>query len=90
MQFKSKNTSLVPSTTTETQIYEEKNVIGGREILLPIKKAIIAYLKSYGIVNDYRAYKLALDRFLSRRLNLTEFYEEGFSEETFFGKTKTG
>ena len=89
MQFKSKNTSLVPSTTTETQIYEEKNVIGGREILLPIKKAIIAYLKSYGILNDYRAYKLALDRFLSRRLNLTEFYEEGFSEETFFGKAKT-
>ena len=89
MQFKSKNTVTLPTTTTNEQIYAEKNVIGGREILLPIKKAIIAYLKSYGIVNDYKAYKIALDRFLGRRLDLSRYYEEDFDEELFFNKTKT-
>ena len=79
-------TKLLSKLDEKEQLYAERNVIGGREILLPIKKALVAYLKSYGIVNDYRAYKLALDRFLSRRLDLTEYYQEPFDEASFFGR----
>lgn len=88
MQFKTKNTSAIPIIITNKQIFEEKNIIGGREILLPIKKAIIAFLNEYGITGDYRAYKLALDRFLNHKLDLTDYYEEPFDEESFFNSPK--
>lgn len=87
-QFKSKHSSYIPPIATDEQIYSEKYVIDGREIELPIKKAIVAYLREYGINKDYRAYKLALTRFLNRKLDLTEYYEEAFDEEAFFAKPK--
>lgn len=88
MQFKSKNTSPLSTTITEKHLYSEKHIVDGREIALPIKKALVAYLKAYGIVGDYKAYKIALTRFLNHKLELTEFYEEPFDEEEFFSKPK--
>ena len=88
MQFKSKNTAAIPTVTTNQQIFNEKHVIGGREVALPIKKAIVAYLEDYGITNDYRAYKMALTRFLDRKLDLTDYYKEPFDEEAFFNSPK--
>lgn len=88
-QFKSKNTPVIQTITTNQQIYDERNIINGREIELPIKKAIVAYLKAYGISHDYRAYKLALNRFLNHKLDIKEFYEEPFDEDSFFDTPKS-
>ena len=88
MQFKSKNTPAIETHTPDKQILEEKHVIRGKEIPLPVKKALIAYLREYGITGDYRVYKIALTRFLDRKLDIKEFYEEPFDEDSFFDTPK--
>lgn len=88
MQFRSKNTSEVPTVTTNQQIFDEKHIVGGREIALPVKKALVAYLREYGISGDYKVYNLALNRFLNHKLDLTEYYEEPFDEDSFFNSSK--
>lgn len=88
MQFKSKNTPAIETHTSDKQILEEKHVIRGKEIPLPVKKALVAYLRDYGITGDYRAYKLALNKFLDRKLDIKEFYEEPFDEDSFFDTPK--
>ena len=88
MQFKSKNTPAIETHTPDKQILEEKHIIRGKEIPLPVKKALVAYLRDYGITGDYRVYKLALTRFLDRKLDIKEFYEEPFDEDSFFDAPK--
>ena len=88
MQFKSKNTPAIETHTPDKQILEEKHIIRGKEIPLPVKKALVAYLRDYGITGDYRVYKLALTRFLDRKLDIKEFYEEPFDEDSFFDSPK--
>lgn len=88
MQFKSKNTPAIDTYTPDKQIFEEKHVIEGREIPLQVKKALVAYLKDYGITGDYRVYKLALKRFLNHKLDITDYYEEPFDEDSFFNSPK--
>lgn len=88
MQFKSKNTPAIETHTPDKQILEEKHVIRGKEIPLPVKKALVAYLRDYGITGDYRVYKIALTRFLDRKLDIKEFYEEPFDEDSFFDAPK--
>lgn len=88
MQFKSKNTPAIQTYTPDKQILEEKHVIRGKEIPLPVKKALVAFLRDYGITGDYRVYKIALTRFLDRKLDIKEFYEEPFDEDSFFDTPK--
>lgn len=88
MQFKSKNTPAIETHTPDKQILEEKHIIRGKEIPLPVKKALVAYLRDYGITGDYRVYKLALTRFVDRKLDIKEFYEEPFDEDSFFDAPK--
>ena len=88
MQFKSKNTQAIETHIPDKQIFDEKHVIEGREIPLQVKKALVAYLKDYGVTEDYRAYKLALKRFLNHKLDITDYYEEPFDEDSFFNSPK--